>query len=90
MAKEGTACQPHRSLRDRVEAKKVLVCSTGATEKNIDTVTDSWYIRATGMRSDHSSKPGAGVLDRIDNRMRCAYLLVLGLKKREEGQLTTS
>ena len=27
-----------RSLRDKVEAKKVLVCSTGAMEKNIDTV----------------------------------------------------
>jgi hypothetical protein len=27
-----------RSLRDKVEAKKVLVCSTGAMEKNIDTI----------------------------------------------------
>jgi len=29
-----------RSLRDRVEAKTVLVCGTGAMEKNIDTVVD--------------------------------------------------
>ena len=27
-----------RSLRDKVEAKRVLVCSTGAMEKNIDVV----------------------------------------------------
>ena len=27
-----------RSLRDKVEAKSVLVCSTGAMEKNIETV----------------------------------------------------
>jgi hypothetical protein len=27
-----------RSLRDKVEDKRVLVCSTGATEKNIDIV----------------------------------------------------
>jgi hypothetical protein len=34
-----------RSLRDRVEAKTVLVCSTGAMEKNIDTVIDRRFKR---------------------------------------------
>ena len=34
-----------RSLRDRVEAKTVLVCSTGAMEKNIDTVVDRRFKR---------------------------------------------
>jgi hypothetical protein len=34
-----------RSLRDRVEAKMVLVCSTGAMEKNIDTVIDRRFKR---------------------------------------------
>lgn len=32
-------------LRDRVEAKTVLVCSTGAMEKNIDTVIDRRFKR---------------------------------------------
>ena len=34
-----------RSERDRIEAKMVLVCSTGATEKNIDTVIDRRFKR---------------------------------------------
>ena len=34
-----------RSLRDRVEAKTMLVCSTGAMEKNIDTVIDRRFKR---------------------------------------------
>jgi len=34
-----------RSLRDRVEAKTVLVCSTGAMEKNIDTIVDRRFKR---------------------------------------------
>ena len=34
-----------RSLRDSVEAKMVLVCSTGAMEKNIDTVIDRRFKR---------------------------------------------
>ena len=34
-----------RSLRDRVEAKTVLVCGTGAMEKNIDTVIDRRFKR---------------------------------------------
>ena len=34
-----------RLLRDRVEAKTVLVCSTGAMEKNIDTVIDRRFKR---------------------------------------------
>jgi len=34
-----------RSLRDRVEDKTVLVCSTGAMEKNIDTVIDRRFKR---------------------------------------------
>jgi len=32
-----------RSLRDKVEAKRVLVCSTGAMEKNIDVVIDRTF-----------------------------------------------
>jgi hypothetical protein len=34
-----------RSLRDKVEAKMVLVCSTGAMEKNIETVIDRRFKR---------------------------------------------
>ena len=34
-----------RPLRDKVEAKIVLVCSTGAMEKNIDTVIDMRFNR---------------------------------------------
>ena len=34
-----------RSLRDKVEAKMVLVCSTRAMEKNIDTVIDRRFKR---------------------------------------------
>ncbi len=34
-----------RSLRDKVEDKTVLVCSTGAMEKNIDTVIDRRFKR---------------------------------------------
>jgi len=34
-----------RSLRDKIEAKMVLVCSTGAMEKNIDTVIDRRFKR---------------------------------------------
>jgi len=34
-----------RSLRGQVEAKRVLVCSTGAIEKNIDTVIDRRFKR---------------------------------------------
>lgn len=38
-----------RSLRHKVEAKKVLVCSTGAMEKNIDTVIGRRF-KKQGMR----------------------------------------
>jgi len=38
-----------RSLRDKVETKRVLVCSTGAMEKNIDVVIGRRF-KKHGMR----------------------------------------